>query len=91
MRKEWRQSKIAEKIHNEWCKENGYPVRAASINPIELRKQQASRITIVQIIKLQAASIIANNARFKQQAASSKLLDSFSLIKFWDLETGIEN
>ena len=28
MRKEWRQSKVAEKIHNEWCKENGYPVRA---------------------------------------------------------------
>ncbi len=44
MRKEWRQSKVAEKIHNEWCKENGYPVRAASINPIELRKQQASSI-----------------------------------------------
>jgi hypothetical protein len=44
MRKEWRQSKIAEKIHNDWCKENGYPVKAASINPVELRKQQAASI-----------------------------------------------
>lgn len=44
MRKEWRQSKIAEKIHNDWCKKNGYPVKAASINPPALSKQQATSV-----------------------------------------------
>jgi hypothetical protein len=58
---------IADKIHDEWCIHNGYPLKPQA-SSTKLKKQRAASV------KLRAAS-------FKLQAASSKLLDSISVIK----------
>ena len=61
-----RRPNIIDKIHDEWCIENGYKLQASS----------------TKLRKLQAASDKPQAAGLKLQAASGKLVNLRSLIKF---------
>ena len=63
------ESDLIKKFHDEWCIANGYKLHAASFKP------QAKQVS--------AASVKPQAASFKRQAASDKLINFKSLIKFY--------